>query len=326
VRAVLLLALVGCPKRNLEPVPEVPIYALVRPDTPLRTAPTDAPINPWRSLDATVADAGRGYGWTLWRVASEAEGWTRIQSVPRTDPDAFCVGAFQPLQGLVIDLWVPTASLGTVTTREVTQVYTDGTGWQLSAGLPVVTSANGSAVVRIGGGLSLLLPQAPPDVGTKFPATPPLFAVIGPTVTVPADRIVPLGPDAALGFDALHEPLVMEEKPNPDGLAVAATRCAKIVAPLKSAEGGLVASTGRNGRDGPPLASAAGGSTAYWPSGEVAGRVVIDRPLDVEVADAHGRRCFLVDLVKWRPDGEEPPPDQALTLCFDPGAILEEDV
>jgi len=325
VRVLWLALLAGCPKGNVEPVPEVPRYALVRPDTPLRTAPAADPMNPWRSLDATAADAERGYGWTLWRVVSEGEGWTGIESVPRTDPDAFCVAAFDPLEGLAVTLWVPTASLGTLTTRQVTQVYTDGTGWQLSAGLPVVVSPNGSAVVRIGGGLSLLLPEAPADLGTTFPPTPPLPPVAGLPVVVPDDNIVPLGPAAALGFDRIHEPLILEEKANLDGLAVAATRCAKIVAPLKPADV-AVDRLGWNAHDGPPLASAAGGAVAYWPSGTVAGRVVTDRPFDVEVESAKGRRCFLVDLVKWRPEEESPAPDQILTLCFDGTDILEEDV
>lgn len=325
MRLLALLLLMGCPKGRVDPAVEAPVYALVRPDTPLRTTPAGPPLATWRSLEATAADAGRGYGWTLWRVLSQGEGWTRVQSVPRTDPDAFCAGAFEPLEGLAIDLWVPTEALGTVTTRQVTQVYLDGTGWQLSAGLPVVVSANGSAVVRIGGGLSLLLPEAPADVGTTFVATLPLPPVDGPPVTVPADRIVPLGPDAALGFEALHEALILEERPNLDGLAVAATRCAKIVAPLKAADG-AVDRLGWSRRDGPPLAFAAGGSTAYWPIGTVAGRVVIDRPLEVEVESSKDRRCFTLDLVKWRPEGESPPPDQLLTLCFDPTDILEEDV
>jgi hypothetical protein len=322
----LALALLGCPKKGPDNAADETRYALLRPDTPLRISPAAAPQTPWRSLDVAAADAARGYGWTLWRVVRSDETWTELESVPATDPDAFCAAAFAPLEGLALNLWVATSALGTVTTTEVTQVYVDGTGWQLSAGLPVVVSANGSSVVRIGGGLSLLLPQPPASVATTFVASPLLPPVTGPPATVPADHLVPLGPDAALGFDAVHEPLIIEEPPNLDGLAVAATRCAKIVAPIVAAGDLGVDRFAGSKHPEIPLAVAAGGATVYWPIGTVAGHVISDRPLDIEVESSKGRRCFAIDLVKWRPDGEEPVPDQILTICLDPSDVLQEDV
>ena len=54
--------------------------------------------------------------------------------------------------------------------------------------------------------------------------------------------------------------------------------------------------------------------------------VLHDLDVEVEVEGAKERRCFQVDLVKWRPEEEAPAADQTLTLCFDGGDILEEDV
>ncbi len=316
------ILLTGCPKQGAGEIEVGPsVHVLVRPDAPLYPSRDAAPAEPWRDAARAAEQAERGFDWTLWRLIRHSPSWALVESVPHADPAVFCRRPMAVLDGLAVQVWVPTAHLGEVTTTEVQRFGRDG-GWAISEGLPVVADGDGF-VVRLDGA-DLRLDEPPRRTGRMFEPG----VLIAPT---DAQRVRPSdGASLAVGGDTLQldgaQAPVQIDGPDDDGLFTYTIRCGSFLTPDRLPE----ASTLSSGAPGRPLATAdpvraRAEAPLYWLDGRPAGRVVTERDLGVEVPGPAGRRCFALDLVAWRPESEPARPSQALPLCVAPADIVDDD-
>lgn len=323
----LLALLAGCPK-HVDPGaldPTLARYVLVQPDAALYRSPDDsAPAHPWRDPDRVTARAARGDGWSVWRLVHSDRTWSEVESLP--SDGAFCKPPWRPLHGLKLKLWVKTARLGAITTREVGRHSSNGTGYTLSPGLPVVSDGQGGVRVRLDD-IDLSLKKAPPRTGTVFEAAPPLAPGKGPLVHPLRTTPLPVAGSRVTFGDA--SPPISLEAHLDDGLVRLATRCATFdVRGVDESRSGLAGlSTPATEPPPRPARHLRQGAPVYWPDGTLAGTVAgAAVPLPPEVAGVGDHRCFDLDLIPWRPEDEVPGPDQFLRLCLAPGDVVADEI
>lgn len=322
----LLALLAGCPKQDLGALnPEKARYALVEPDAALHTSPDDStPAHPWRDAQRATAEANRGDGWTVWRVVQSDREWTEVEDLPANG--AFCKPSWAPLHGLKLKLWVKTSRLGTVTSRQVSGKGSDGTRYTLSPGLPVVSAPGGGVRVRLDD-IDLALPRHPPGLNDTFKKAPLLAAGKGPLVHPLSTTPLPVAGGHVTFGDA--SPPISLEAHLGGGLVRLATKCASFdVRGVDETRSGLPGAPISADQPAPrPARHLRQGAPVYWPDGTLAGTVVsATHPLPPEVAGAAGHRCFDLDLLSWRPEGEVPKPGQLLRICVAPGDVVTDEL
>lgn len=339
VRAILaLLLLSSCAPQRVQWQPlaaplgqSATAYGVVWATASFHTAPrADAPVvalwppadprEPW-AQDAFIAV----------RIVSESDGWASVETLGEA-PAQHCAEASPALRALRLRLHVRADALGTVTAREITQSFADGTSITLARGVPLQPVLPGGRQGRGRqrlfrarlGRMSAVVSLSHSDVGTRYlPSEPPTDAI---------------APDGALAIETLRMGLpilgrtsqVHSADRGAAPVSIYATRaggpmettvelrppCARLRVRIPSSA--LLASSAPaeieppSEATSPPLVTE--GVPIYWVDESPAGAVVAAIELRDELPRAGDRRCF-----EHRFDPSAPP----ATLCFDPRDVRD---
>lgn len=324
-RVAFALLLLSCApaRRSWQPVqtPQAVSYAVIWQGAPLHVAPSpSAPAVRLMSDRASQQPWGRT-ALSPFRVLWERDGWIALETLG--EPDAsHCAPAPPALRPMRLKLFVPTAALVPVTTREIHQEFPDGTELHLARGVPLEPLGSRDLYRARMGELTTVVRLSPGEVGTRYqPSEPlaplPIELMLGgdalaagvPTLAgsgrVHADHAVAL-PAAMVDMQGGSESRV-EIRP----------RCGRLVVrvPFQAVgpPSGLVLGSFRGGASGDTWIEA--GAPITWGSGDEAGvaseRVFVTR----EVEGGAGTRCF-AHALRYVPENEAAPdPSAFITVC-----------
>lgn len=259
-----------------------------------------------RAAVATGCGGVAPEGWTMRRVAVSGD-WITLENLQSEEADAHCVGALDALDGWRLRLYLHASDLLRVTTREVDVALADGTGFTLSAGVPIDEP-------EVTG-----LPIPAPDVGTDY-ATPTRHLLAADHVADDDDLGLP-GTAYLAGKPVNLRASAVEHTGT---LYTLTNRCTQFRVRIPEEDGGTGWGTigcGRPGELGEPgLPHVAAGARLTWPDGSAAGEALVEQvirwPAPV-LSSAGGRRCFRLPLrkrVDW-PYRDHQQDDWFLTLC-----------
>jgi hypothetical protein len=175
---VSLLLLASCAPRRVQWQPSQPMagemptaFAVVWAGAPFHVAPD--PSSPTVPL-MPAANAREPWAHDTFiavRVIGESNGWATIETLGGRDEE-HCTDARPALDSFRLRLHVPTRSLVSVTTREVTQSFDDDTSVRIGRGVPIESLGRGDLYrVRLSE-LSTVVRLAVRDVGTRYLPNP----------------------------------------------------------------------------------------------------------------------------------------------------------
>jgi hypothetical protein len=293
-----------------------PAFVVVADETWFHPAADASAPRARAAVRAGCGGRGEPTTWVMRRVEKVGD-WLAVENLQPPEAAAHCADHPEALDGWRLRLYVRVADLQLVTTREVKIDFADGTGFTVSAGVPVTPVADRFSVDVDGHAVALPIPAA--AVGTDYAAATP--HLLADDATDEDDLGVPgatyLGGDlVALRASAVE---------HAGEIYALTNRCDQFRVRIPDASSGGTGwgtiGCGRPGELGEPgLPRVVAGARLRWPDGTDAGEALVEQTIRWPAAAAAGAsRCFRLPLrerVDW-PDREHPQDEWFLTLCAD---------
>jgi hypothetical protein len=297
----------------LHGAPQRPVYAVTLPltafaTTPLPGAQLVAPVDPPQALRPAVTQAERQY---FGRLLGYRGAMAALEvGEPAWQQDGqlnHCASALAVPSGLRLVLWVPRERLAPVLQRPLHHRYSDGTGFDLSPGLPLgpaVAAGNqpGSHFRPLATDRFLSAAQVPDDaVGLSYE---PL--ALPKAETESAEQWIE-SPDLPLGDGrllrrppSLNQLWSRQIRPDPadpaQRLVGLQDRCARFVVRLPASALGNAVGGFLLGALGAGASQVRGGAVITWADGALAGRTLRDTWVGRALPQRGERICFAVAL------------------------------
>lgn len=334
--SLLLAATTSCapPRRSWQPVrsTETSSYAVIWQGAPMHVAPDrSAP-----SLTLLSARAAREpWGRTAlapFRVLWERDGWVALETLGAPS-DPHCATSPPALASMRLKLFVPSAALVPVTTREVDQSFQDGTSIHLGRGVPLEPLGNQNLFRARFGSLTTVVRLAPGEVGTRYlPSTPapPLgraMMLSGEALEAGVPTIAESGRVHSDHANAMPAE-VIDMQGGSESRVEIRPRCGRLVVRVPFHAVGPPAGLlfGALGRDTTGDTFLEAGTPLFWGDGREAGRTSERLFLRREIAGAEGRRCFTHALRFVPPEAAAPDPSAFITLCVAARDVIDPSV
>jgi hypothetical protein len=298
---------------------------------PDRTAPAISLLGPTPSGEPWAHAA-----FTPFRLVREERGWVELETLGEP-ASTHCAPAIAPLESFRLRFFVPREALMTVTARESSQRFSDGTSISLSRGVPLERVGGEMWRARMGT-VSAVVRLASADLGTRYLPSAPVdrstravtlsadavaagVPILGQTGRLEGERGEPLPVYATHGRGASE--LLVELRPPCARVEVRVP--AHVVMDDEAAREADVSSAAEaEVPEAPGHASGPSvepGAAITFRDGRAAGVVARRTNLLSELAPREARRCFRVEL-RDIPEGTE---DEAawLELCFDRRVVMD---
>ncbi len=339
LRYAAAMALAGCSavpvhgEFPLHGAPPQPAYAVVLPGSALATSPL-----PQAQLVAPVGLAlspifGRllGYRGAMAALELGEPAWQQDGQLNH------CVGASAVPSGVRLVLWVPRGRLAPVLQAPLRHRYADGTGYDLTPGLPLGAAV--SAGTRAGSHFRplattrFLSAAEVPDsaVGMSYQPAPLPKAETESAEQWIESAELPLGDGRLLRQNPRDEPLwsqqIRVDPKDPDQRLVGLQdRCARFVVRLPASALGKTVGGFLLGSLGAGASQVRGGAALTWPDGSEAGRTLRDTWVGRPLPPRGARKCFALGVFTYgMRKGAKPlrPVEPGeVEVCADPEALL----